>query len=133
VLQLLLYPALDDQLATPSMQHIADRRTITREFMQDRWRDYLGPDGQSSPYAVPARAEDVAGLPPTLLLAAEFDPLRDEAMAYALRLWHAAVSCELHVLTGVIHGFDAIAPDAPEAHSAQELVMARLRRVVSSG
>lgn len=132
-LQLLMYPALDDRLTTPSMMSLADRRTITSEFMRDRWKDYLGAHGEHSPYAVPVRAKDVAGLPPTLLLAAELDPLRDEALDYAMRLWYAAVSCEVHVLSGVVHGFDALVPDAPEAHSALGLVIARLRRVAEGG
>jgi acetyl esterase len=59
------------------------------------------------------------------------DPLRDEAIDYAMRLWYAAVGCELHVLSGVIHGFDAIVPESPLAHTALDLVIASLRRLAA--
>lgn len=130
--QLLMYPALDDRLATPSMMTLADPRTINATFMRDRWRDYLGKDGADSPYAVPVRAGDLAGLPRTLLLTAELDPLRDEGLDYAMRLWLAAVSCEVHVLAGVIHGFDALVPESAEARSALALVTSALQRVAAA-
>ena len=106
--QLLLYPALDDRLDTPSMHEIADRRTIHREFLRDCWRSYLG-SAVPNPYSSPARAEELSGLAPALIIAAELDPLRDEAVRHAVRLWQAAVRCELHVLQGAIHGVDALA------------------------
>ncbi|MET0389190.1 MAG: alpha/beta hydrolase [Polyangiales bacterium] len=131
-LQVLMYPALDDALDSASMLTLADPRTLTRAFMHDRWQAYLGTQGQGSPYAIPARASDaqIAALSPALILAAELDPLRDEGVAYATRLWRAAVSCELHVLPGAIHGFDAIVPDSGLARAALQTVTSRLRGLV---
>ncbi len=65
-----------------------------------------GPD--VSPYAAPARAEDLAGLPPAYVGVSEFDPLRDEAIAYAQRLLQAGVATERHLIPGTFHGSHAI-------------------------
>jgi acetyl esterase len=127
VQQLLLYPALDDRLNTPSMQTLADPRTLTREFMRERWQAYLGDATDTSPYAAPARATNLAQLPSAAILAAELDPLRDEAVEYASRLWHAAVSCELRVLRGAIHGCDAIAPNSAVARASLTWAIEHLR------
>jgi acetyl esterase/lipase len=125
--QLLLYPVLDDRLATPSMHGIADRRTITREFMRHRWNAYLG-KGDVAADASPARATDLARLPPAALLVAELDPLRDEAVAYATRLWSSGVGCDLHVFRGGIHGFDVIAPTSSLSKLATDFAISSLRR-----
>ena len=71
------------------------------------WDSYLGAgvrgtDGVS-PYAAPARATDLTGLPPTLVTAYELDALRDEDIAYAQRLISAGVPTELHVYPGAFH------------------------------
>jgi acetyl esterase/lipase len=122
-----MYPALDDRLDTPSMHDIADRRTIHREFLRDCWKSYLAAAAPNS-YSSPARAEDLSGVAPALILAAELDPLRDEAVRYAARLWQAAVSCELHVLQGAFHGVDALAPTSRVAQIAIGLVLSGLAR-----
>ena len=57
-----------------------------------------------SPYAAPARATDVAGLPPAYISTMEFDPLRDEGILYALKLLAAGVTVELHSFPGTFHG-----------------------------
>jgi acetyl esterase/lipase len=127
-LQLLLYPVLDDRLNSGSMKTLADPRTLTREFLSERWRAYLGHDRCAPQYAAPARALDLTHLPPTLILAGELDPLRDEAVEYARRLWFAAGSCELLVLQGAIHGCDAIAPESAVARASLAWVVSALAR-----
>jgi acetyl esterase/lipase len=73
------------------------------------WDFYLGDQYQRGaddvPYhAAPARADDLAGLPPAYVSTMEFDPLRDEGVEYALKLMQAGVATELHSFPGTFHG-----------------------------
>jgi acetyl esterase len=111
-LQFLGIPELDDRLDTESMRTIeAPITTIPNGEIS--WDSYLGigvrGTGEVSPYAAPARATDLAGLPPALVTAYEFDALRDEGIAYAQRLLAAGVSTELHVYPGAFHACTWIA------------------------
>jgi acetyl esterase len=109
--QMLLQPALDDRLATASMSEFAEPgpSEAGRTGSAYIWRHYLGPDvGEVSPYAAPARATDLCGLPPAYVSVNEFDCLRDEGIEYALRLISAGVATELHHYQGTFHAFDLI-------------------------
>ncbi|MFC6878598.1 MULTISPECIES: alpha/beta hydrolase [Actinomadura] len=111
--QLLLYPVLDDRMDTPSMRAFTEPPLFNRGDVAHMWRHYLkgSPDAASrgAPvYAAPARAGDLRGLPPAYVLAAEFDPLRDEDLDYARRLIEAGVPTELRHVPGVYHGFDGV-------------------------
>jgi acetyl esterase len=103
--QLLDIPDLDDRLATPSMKQFTDTPIWNHRNAALSWDAYLGPDrGETSPYAAPARAADLSGLPPAYVITCEFDPLRDEGIEYAQRLLQAGVSAELHSYPGTFHG-----------------------------
>lgn len=109
--QLLDAPQLDDQLGTPSMLAYPEAPQLDRAGSVFSWRSYLGtePGGPGvSPYAAPARAEDLSGLPPALVAVCQFDPLRDEGIAYAQRLMHAGIPTELHHYPGTFHGSSVI-------------------------
>ncbi|GAA1565977.1 alpha/beta hydrolase [Actinomadura kijaniata] len=113
VFQFLLYPVLDDRMDTPSMRAYTEPPLFNRTDVEHMWRHYLGsgpgPGRAAAPvYAAPARAADLAGLPPAYLLVAEIDPLRDEALGYARRLIETGVPTELHHVPGVYHGFDGV-------------------------
>jgi len=74
--------------------------------MQWFWAHYLGAqDLGKDPYACPARADDLAGLPPAFVATAEFDPLRDEGEAYAANLRIAGVDVTAKRYDGMLHGF----------------------------
>jgi acetyl esterase len=105
--QLLNQPELDDRQETWSARHFTDTPWMTRDKLAATWRHYLG-SAPASPYAAPARAADLSGLPPAYIATAEFDPLRDEGIAYALGLLQAGVPVELHQWPGTFHGSQAI-------------------------
>lgn len=107
--QYLGIPELDDRLQTVSMQRFVDTPMWNRPNAELSWDYYLGDQYQRGaddvPYhAAPARAEDVAGLPPAYVSTMEFDPLRDEGVEYALKLMRAGVATELHSFPGTFHG-----------------------------
>jgi acetyl esterase len=104
--QLLIYPITGDDLDTPSYRDYATGYMLTREAMQWYWDQYVPDKRQrAQPYVSPLRAPDLRGLPPALVVSAEYDVLRDEAEAYARRLNEAAVATRLIRYDGLIHGF----------------------------
>ncbi len=112
--QLLIYPVLDDRLATRSMIGFTDTPVFARPTAEAMWRHYLGAEpSEVSPYAAPARSTDLSGLPPAYIEACALDPLRDENIAYAMRLLQAGTATELQVIPGVPHGFDQFYLGAP--------------------
>jgi acetyl esterase/lipase len=107
--QFLGIPELDDRLDTPSMRAFTDTPLWNRPSAEISWDYYLGGPGRRggddvSPYAAPARATDLSGLPPAYVTTCEFDPLRDEGLTYAHRLIQAGVGTELHHYPGAFHG-----------------------------
>jgi acetyl esterase len=105
-LQVLDIPELDDRLMTASMLAYADTPVWSHPNAILSWQAYLGQDrgAGTSPYAAPARAADLSGLPPAYVVTCEFDPLRDEGIEYARRLIEAGVPTELHHYPGTFHG-----------------------------
>lgn len=108
--QYLIYPMLDDRTCTLDEPHpVAGEFIWPAASNRFGWTAYLGsaPGGPDvSPYAVPARAADLAGLPPTFIATGALDLFVDEDLAYARRLIRAGVAAELHVYPGTIHAFD---------------------------
>ncbi|MGW1763104.1 alpha/beta hydrolase [Streptomyces sp. NPDC002073] len=105
--QLLNQPALDDRPQTWSTAPLANTIGGGRAHMLASWRHWLG-SAPATPYAAPARAADLAGLPPAYLATAEFCPYRDVDITYALRMLQAGVPVELHQWAGTFHGSQAI-------------------------
>lgn len=105
-------PAVDDRLTTESARLFTDTPVWNRRNAQLSWEWYLGagvPGGEGvSPYAAPARAGDLAGLPPAFVAVMEFDPLRDEGLAYAKALEAAGVPTTLRFYPGTFHGCWAV-------------------------
>ncbi|MEX0922044.1 MAG: alpha/beta hydrolase [Rhodovibrionaceae bacterium] len=103
--QLLIYPVLDTDFENASYRAAADP-VLTPAAMRYYWNAYLSREADwRDPYAVPARAKDLTGLPPATLLTAEADPLRDEGEAYAVRLEAAGVPTTLLRGASMVHGF----------------------------
>lgn len=124
--QYLAYPELDDRLDTPSAKRFIDTPFFNRPSAQASWQNYLGSIERGSSgvpaYAAPARATDLGGLPPTYIGVMQFDPLRDEAFAYAQRLLEADVSVELHLFPSTFHYSRAITTAAISEREMKEEV-----------
>ncbi|WKX70604.1 alpha/beta hydrolase [Streptomyces sp. XD-27] len=105
--QLLNQPGLDDRQETWSARNFTDTPWMNRDKITASWRHYLG-SRPATPYAAPARATDLSGLPPAHIATAELCPNRDENIDYAQRLLQAGVSVELHQWPGTFHGSQAI-------------------------
>jgi acetyl esterase len=104
--QLLVYPVTDFRFDTVSYRVNGEGYLLTTRDMEWFWNHYLpDPSAGSHPYASPLRAADLRGLPPALVITAEYDPLRDEGEAYAERLRQAGVPVTLARYEGVFHGF----------------------------
>ncbi len=105
--QLLLYPALDYYLpGTPSYNKFSTGYSLTRQIMAWFFSHYLPVEfDRNDPYLFPARTTKHENLPPTLIITAEYDPLRDEAELYAKLLEKAGGSVTLKRYNGMIHGF----------------------------
>ena len=118
--QLLVYPVTDvSSFETGSYRECEQGYALTRATMEWFARQYVGSSGKGrDPEASPLLAEDLRGLPPTLVMTAEFDPLRDEGEAYAERLKEAGVKVRLSRYAGMIHGFFCMRRDLSVSHEA---------------
>ena len=103
---LLECPMLDDRQITPSSRY-DDLKIWSRESNSYGWRSYLGDlyGADDVPaYAAAARADDLHGLPPTLVITGGADGFRDEDIAYAVQLGQSGVPTDLTVIAGAPHG-----------------------------
>lgn len=107
--QLLVYPMLDDR--SGGRPENPSYRLWTPASNRFGWGAYLG--GADVWSAVPARREDLAGLPPAWIGVGSNDLFYDEDLAYAERLTAAGVPCQVEVVDGAFHGFDMVAAKAP--------------------
>ena len=127
--QALIYPVINPACDTKSMVDNGTGYLLTADSMRDMWDHYLsgGADPNDAALAVD-QAGDHSGLPPALILTAEFDPLRDEAETYASLLDGAGVDTTLVRYDGMIHGFLAMREIVPAANEAMAEAAAFLRR-----
>jgi len=131
--QVLNYPALD-YLANSlsSLQCFENSALIKGEGLSDVWRLYLGGFSGELPsyYAVPSLCRDLSGLPATIVVVCEYDPLRDEGLDYARRLMQFAVPTEIYSLPRVPHGYDLV--DAPMSKAVRQLIALSLDRELNN-
>ncbi|NVN54077.1 alpha/beta hydrolase [Mycolicibacterium hippocampi] len=128
VFQLLHQPVLDNR-PSPSKDEFTTTPGFDGPAVDWMWRHYLA-DTRATADAAPARADDLTSLPSALITCSELDPLRDEAIDYALRLMWAGVTTELHVFPGTCHGFDSLVPDWATSTQLFEIQGAALRRAL---
>lgn len=130
--QNLIYPMLDDRTCIARLVDHLGAFVWTPQANAFGWRSLLGqaPGGADiSPYAAPARATDLTGLPPAFIAVGALDLFLIEDMDYARRLIEAGVATELHVHAGAYHGFDVL-PDAPASLRMKRDAVAALRRAL---
>jgi acetyl esterase/lipase len=127
--QYLSEPMLDDRSAGSDHPHVG-QFIWTREQNRFGWSSMLKDlgDGAIPPYASPARAEDLAGLPPAFIQVGAIDLFLEESLEYARRLTRAGVSVELHVWPGAYHAFSGF--DTHVAREARRVAHAALRRAM---
>ncbi|MEV6302536.1 alpha/beta hydrolase [Actinoplanes sp. NPDC051861] len=133
--QMLLCPMIDDRNDTPSAEQMAGRGVWDRTANDTGWTALLGdarggPD--VSPYAAPARATDLSGLPPAFIDVGSAETFRDEDVAYASRIWQAGGQAELHVWPGGFHGFDMLVPQAAVSQAARAARIRWLQRLLGA-
>jgi acetyl esterase/lipase len=134
--QLLNCPMLDDRNETVSARQYDGIGAWDRNNNDTAWDAICGDDrftDRVSPYTAPARAVDLRGLPPAFVEVGAAETFRDEAVAYASRLWAAGGQAELHVWAGGYHGFSGFSPDAEVSRAANAARDSWLRRVLSLG
>ncbi|WP_238005793.1 alpha/beta hydrolase [Dactylosporangium sp. AC04546] len=131
--QVLICPMLDDRLETHSSRMLDGEGVWDRNDNLYGWTALLGErrGGPAvSPYAAPARAEDLTGLPRTYIDTGSAESFRDEAVTYATRLSQAGVVVDLHMWGGGFHGFDLMAAHAAVSQASRATRDEYLRRAV---
>ena len=119
--QVLLQPVVDFTLSFPSIAMPANECLVPREDLAWYYQTYSGDACDArDPRVSPVFAADLSGLPPALIIAAEYDTLRDEAEAYAQRLRAAGVATRYTCAAGMVHGFLQMRGLVPEAQRATE-------------
>jgi acetyl esterase/lipase len=132
-LQVLIYPVTDHDLDTRSYRENATGYILTREGMRWFWNHYLASEAQGrEPYASPLRAASLAGLPPALVITAEYDPLCDEGEAYAARLRDAGVPVTLTRYPGMFHGFVRLTNVLDKARTALDEIASSVQKAFAA-
>ena len=132
--QHLIFPMLDDRTCVdPDPHPHAGQHVWTAESNRFGWTSLLAAEPGSegiSPYAAPARAPELSGLPPTYISVGALDLFVEENLEYARRLMRAAVPVELHVYPGAYHAFN-VSPTAAVAQQARRDSAAALVRFLA--
>ena len=124
--QVLLYPALDATMSSPSIEINTDDPLFSRADVAWMYEAYGAPPDDIR--ASPLVASDLSNSPPTLIITADEDPLRDDGARYFQRLTDSGVEASQQNFEGMMHGFAMFAPALEAASTARALVAAELRR-----
>lgn len=133
--QLLIYPMLDDRSSIDSSPPGPRHHVWNRDSNRFGWTSYhqreLGA-ADIPPYAIPARREDLKGLPPAWVGVGSLDLFLEEDLEYARRLKASGVDCTVEVVSGAYHGFDALVPGAQVVRDFRARQVAALRGALFS-
>jgi cation diffusion facilitator CzcD-associated flavoprotein CzcO/acetyl esterase/lipase len=126
-LQALLYPVLDHDLATDSYERLGEGHLLLRDDMAWFFDHYVpDPAQRANPYVSPLRADHLSGVAPTYLVVGGYDPLVDEALAYAQRLDEAGVAVTTRNHEELIHGFLTMPKAIPSTQRAIDEVVTEI-------
>jgi acetyl esterase len=133
--QLLLYPITSSDQNTPSYSLFSEGYLLTRDAMHWYWNQYLGEgaDGTENPDISPAAERDLRRLPRAIVVTAEADVLRDEAEAYAQRLFISTVETEGYRYDGMVHGFLRMAGVVERSNKAIDEICESLTEALQKG
>jgi len=122
--QVLIYPTTDASTEGYESCDLFKRGYVyTKNSIKMTYDLYLNPDeDRTNPYISPIRAADLSGLPPALIVTAEFDPLRDQGEKYAERLREFGVPVMLKRVEGMTHAFLSFFPELDEFDSTLKLI-----------
>lgn len=131
--QILLYPATYNDHSDKSMFESIRKNGKDYLLTSQRISDYMylyAPNyaSRNSPYFAPLLAKDLHGQPKTLILTAEFDPLRDEGEAYGNKLSESGVPVEIHRIEGALHGFFSLPPSFSQVKLAYDYINSFLEK-----
>lgn len=130
--QSMFIPTVDDRNDTESARRITDPRIVNGQAIVETYDNYLPDRSNVSPYAAPARATDLTGLPPAYVLVCELDPLYDEGLDYARRLMDAGVQVTVRNVPGAWHLFEMHAPETELARTTTAHWLGDLRSALFS-
>jgi acetyl esterase len=133
--QILVYPVTDHDMTTPSyLEHgVNESLLLEAESMRWFWESYApDPSTRDDPDASPLRAADLSGLAPAIVVIAEYDPLRDEGLAYAERLREAGVEVSLHRYDDMPHVFFSFVNLFKTGNEAVARVGAEVRALIAA-
>jgi len=133
--QILVYPVVDHDMTTPSyLDHGSNQELLLDTRAMAWFWDHYAPTlaERDDPEASPLRAESLAGLPPATVVIAEYDPLRDEGLAYARRLRDAGVEVTVHEYDDMPHGFFSFVNLFQTGNAAVAKVGAQMRALIAA-
>ena len=130
--QVLVYPCNDRDFTTKSYVEYADGYGLSTHAMQWFWDQYLqGDQHDSNPYACPAQSKSFKGLPPTVVVTAEFDPLLSDSENYVTLLKGDGIEVTYKEFAGMNHGFFANLAITPSAAKAVDFCAEEIKRILS--
>ena len=129
---MLVYPSTEMRSERPSRQNYGEGYFLDFGTLDWFFQRYL-PEGNTEDWrASPMRAESLAGLPPSILISAEFDPLVDDCLAFAQRLREEGCDVEYLQVEGVLHGFITLGKQFPQADQTVEHAAKALARALAA-
>jgi acetyl esterase len=129
--QVLIYPTLGPEVVTQSSHTYATGYLLEVEHLRYDYAQYLGEwSDHTDPRVTPLMFDDLSGAPPAIVVVAQCDPLRDEAVAYAGLLEHFGVRVELLEAEDMVHGFLDLGPLVPETLKIVDDLATHMHRYV---